>query len=145
MFLHRRPSTTSYLHKATSNISDLNQDLVNRHVSSDASCNCGAASEPVEHCLLHCPHYTQSRDYIIQTFPPRDITIFLTVHEFIVRTNRIGVVDRTTTKALNSFFLSPNMVVVFDNDTPPLSLSPSHLSYLLYLSLPPTTLYILSF
>ena len=100
-------STTSYSHKATSNISDLIQDLVNRHVSIDASCNCGATSQTVERCLRHCPNCIQARDYIIQTFPPRDITIFLTVHEFIDRTNRAGVVDRTTTKGIYSFFCLP--------------------------------------
>ena len=85
-------------------ISDLNDDLVNRHVSNDASCKCGAVSETVEHYLLHCPLYTQARDYTIQTLPSHYITIpvykavaqifpplpnsamFLTVHEFIIRT-----------------------------------------------------------
>ena len=56
-------------------ISDLNQDLVNRHISNDPSCKCGAASETVEHYLLHCPLYTQVRDYTIQTLPPHYITI----------------------------------------------------------------------
>ena len=50
-------------------ISDLNEDLVNRHVWNDASCKCGSASETVEHYLVHCPPYIQARGYTIQTLP----------------------------------------------------------------------------
>jgi len=63
----RRPQTIHT--KLRVHISDLNQDLVIRHVSNDASCKCGSASEAVEHYLLHCPPYTQARGYTIQTLP----------------------------------------------------------------------------
>ena len=110
----RRPQTMHT--KLRLHISDLNQDLVIRHVSNDASCKCGDASETVEHYLLHCPLYTQVRDYTIQTLAPHYIiipvllsgdpslplatnsAIFLTVHEFTVRTNRFGVVNRVATQ-----------------------------------------------
>ena len=107
MFLHRRPSTTSYSHKATSNISDLNQDLVNRHGSIDASCNVVLRQNLLNTAFftVHTAfrHVTTSSKH----FSPRDMTIFLTVHEFIDRTNRAGVVDRTTTKGIYSFFCLP--------------------------------------
>ena len=70
ILLHWRPSPINYTYKVRLHLSDLNQDLVSRHVSNDPSSKCGAASETVEHYLLHCPLYTQVRDYTIQTLPP---------------------------------------------------------------------------
>ena len=61
--------------------------------------------------LLHCSLYTQARDYTIQTLPSDNITIpvllsgdpnlptatnsaiFLSVYEFIIRTNRFSVLN----------------------------------------------------
>ena len=58
--------------------SDLNQDLVNRHVINDPSCKCGAASETVKHCLLHCTFYTQAFDYTVKT--TRRLTFYHMCH-----------------------------------------------------------------
>ena len=38
-------------------MSNLNNDLVNRHLSTDAKCSCGYSRETAEHYLLHCPNY----------------------------------------------------------------------------------------
>ena len=36
-------------------MSNLNNDLVNRHLSADPKCSCGYSKETTEHYLLHCP------------------------------------------------------------------------------------------
>ena len=38
-------------------MSNLNNDLVNRHLSTDPKCFCGYSRETAEHYLLHCPNY----------------------------------------------------------------------------------------
>ena len=53
--------------KLSLHISDLKQDLVERHLSSDSFCNCGVTPETVEHYLLHCPFYIKGRDITTQT------------------------------------------------------------------------------
>ena len=40
------------------NISDLNPNLVDRHLSQDASCTCGATADTVEHYLLYTAQIT---------------------------------------------------------------------------------------
>ena len=90
-------------------ISDLKQDLVERHVLNDDVCNCGTTSETVEHYLLHCPLYIRAGDISIHALPSHYITIpillnsdpnlssavnssmFVTVQKFIIDSNRFGV------------------------------------------------------
>ena len=57
-------------------ISDLKQDLVERHVLNDDVCNCGTTSETVEHYLLHCPLYIHARDITIHTLPLHYISYY---------------------------------------------------------------------
>ena len=87
-------------------MSDLNQDMVNRHISLDPSCKCGYNSENCQHYLFHCPIYQHSRTQTIFTLPPEhcklnillmgsdllslaeNIIIFQSVHQFIKSSNR---------------------------------------------------------
>jgi len=89
-------------------ISDLNNDLVSRHVATDASCDCGFQSETVKHFLLDCPSYHEARLETIHTLPNHIINvphllngdrqfslelnrnIISTVHSFIERSGRFG-------------------------------------------------------
>ena len=88
-------------------MSNLNNDLVNRHLSADTKCSCGYSKETAEHYLLHCPNYSNIRAGTILTLPIglTDIRtllygnldlrllenkhIFLTVHEFIKLSKRL--------------------------------------------------------
>ena len=87
-------------------MSNLNNDLVNRHLSTDPKCSCGYSRETAEHYLLHCPNYINIRARTILTLPsnqtnirtllygnldlrlPENKHIFLTVHEFIMLSKR---------------------------------------------------------
>ena len=87
-------------------MSDLNQDMVNRHIALNPSCKCGHNSENSQHYLLHCPIYRDSRAQTILTLPPdhcrlnillmgsdslsqaENIIIFQTVHQFIQISHR---------------------------------------------------------
>ena len=51
-------------------ISDLNGDLVSRHLSNNSACACGAHAESAKHFLLHCPFYEAARRATIDTLPP---------------------------------------------------------------------------
>ena len=42
-------------------ISDLNYDLLNRHLTTNSSCDCGERKETFEHYILHCPRFTHVR------------------------------------------------------------------------------------
>ena len=82
-------------------MSNLNNDLVNRHLSTDPNCSCGYCREMAKHYLLHCPNYFNIHVRTILTLPssqtnirtllygnldlrlPENKHIFLTVHEFI--------------------------------------------------------------
>ena len=90
-------------------MSDLNQDMVNRHVSNNASCTCGAQYETATHYLLQCPQYQTAREHTINTLDPHlqsittllngnpdlsqtaNINIFQAVHEYIVESQRFQV------------------------------------------------------
>ena len=39
-------------------MSDLNYDLLNRHLTTNSSCDFGERTETSEHYILHCPHFT---------------------------------------------------------------------------------------
>ena len=89
-------------------MSDLQDDLFNRHLSDRKNCECGATKETALHYLLHCPQHTHIRHTTIFNLPPiaRQIRILLNgsstysqafnnfifslVHEFIEETNRFA-------------------------------------------------------
>ena len=82
-------------------MSDLNDDLFNRHISEHKTCDCGANKENASHFLIHCPIFTHTRQRTIFILPPIAINpktllngnrlysihfnnfIFSVVHEFI--------------------------------------------------------------
>ena len=86
--------------------SNLNDDLVNRHLHTDRSCNCGDPCETAEHYLLKCINYTQIRLDTLNTLKVDWLTtpillfgssrltlseneiIFKIVHKFIRKTER---------------------------------------------------------
>ena len=51
-------------------MSDLNYDLVNRHLRENARCNCGADNETANHFFLECNKYTVERSITIFHLPP---------------------------------------------------------------------------
>ena len=87
-------------------MSNLNGDLVKRHISEFPACKCSAPLKNAKHYLLHCPLYSRVRNLTINLLPPCAIAenillrggqnfnlafntyIFLTVHEFIFLTKR---------------------------------------------------------
>ena len=89
-------------------MSDLQNDLFNRHLSDRKNCECGATKETALHYLLHCPQYIHTRHTTIFNLPPlaRQIGILLNgsstlslafnnfifslVHEYIEKTNRFA-------------------------------------------------------
>ena len=88
------------------NMSDLNYDLVNRHLSEDNSCSCGHPREDATHFLLACPKFMNERKTTIDILPPLakqvkhllhgnldfsiafNSYIFLTVQDFIMLSGR---------------------------------------------------------
>jgi len=87
-------------------MSDLNDDLVNRHLQLHSFCSCGHRKENAEHYLLHCPNYNDIRTNTIHTLPPcntnintllfgnptlslqSNANVFAEVQKFIKRTQR---------------------------------------------------------
>ena len=87
-------------------MSDLSQDMVNRHLTNNATCVCGSQSESARHYLLQCPTYEIVRDNTINKLPlphqsietllngnlqlhqTENMAIFRAVHEFILETGR---------------------------------------------------------
>ena len=53
--------------KVSLGISDLNYDLLNRHLTTNSSCDCEERKEASEHCILHCPRFTHVRQNTIWT------------------------------------------------------------------------------
>ena len=88
------------------NMSDLNFDLFNRHLSNIKTCICKARQEDASHFLLSCPLYKKEREVTIHVLPPLaqeckvllsgntafsvsfNSYIFLTVQEFIATSGR---------------------------------------------------------
>ena len=88
-------------------MSNLNNDLLNRHLSTDPKCSRGYSRETAEHYLLHGPNYLNNRARTILTLPSNQTNIrtllygnldlrlsenkhiFLTVHEFIKLSKRL--------------------------------------------------------
>ena len=87
-------------------LSDLRNDMFNRHLIDDPLCACGAGAETAGHYLLSCYMYDEPRTAIIFQLPPEhrtieillngtnelgakeNILIFQTVHAFISESNR---------------------------------------------------------
>ena len=98
---------TQIIHcKLRNGISDLNDDMLKRHLSDNPYCQCGQGRETAAHYLLHCPRYAASRSTTIDTLPRAYINanillngqnnlssetnneIFNQVHHFISQTDR---------------------------------------------------------
>ena len=56
-------------------MSNLNNDLVNHHLSTNPKCSCGYSRETAEHYLLHCPNYFNIRARTILTLPSSQTNI----------------------------------------------------------------------
>ena len=56
-------------------ISDLNYDLLNRHLTTYSSCDCGERKETSEHFILHCPRFTHVRQNTIFRLPANLLNI----------------------------------------------------------------------
>lgn len=100
----RKPQTIHC--KLRLNMSDLNNDLYNRHLSLNKNCDCSPVEEDANHFLLKCPRFTYEREVTINTLLPIAINIetllfgnpcysiafnsyiFLQVHEFITLSSR---------------------------------------------------------
>ena len=91
------------------NMSELNFDMYNRHLSDNTNCTCGHPIENAHHFLLTCTKYSTTRSQTISTLPPIAVNtktllngnsefsiafnnfIFLTVQEFIMSTGRFDI------------------------------------------------------
>merc|ERR1712115_433887 len=87
-------------------MSDLNNDLFNRHLSEIKSCKCGANEETAIHYLLECHLFDRTRRETLFNLPPTAINlntllngnqnyslafnyfIFSVTHEYIIQTKR---------------------------------------------------------
>ena len=88
-------------------MSNLNNDLYLRHLTTDPTCSCGFPQETAEHYLLYCPVYANVRAASVATLPPTALSaqilwfgdkslsitenqeIFNVVHIFIRNSNRL--------------------------------------------------------
>ena len=61
-------------------MSDLNFDLLNRHLTTNPSCRCGYAVETARHFFLECPLYDSIRTNTLSLIPPHLFTINLILH-----------------------------------------------------------------
>ena len=89
-------------------MSNLNEDLFNRHLQLNKSCSCGNINESAEHFLLYCRNYENARHNTIATLCPdwsvtqtllygnpnlslnENTTICLCVHDFIKQSGRFN-------------------------------------------------------
>lgn len=87
-------------------MSDLKNDMFNRHLVDDPFCACGNGTETAKHYLLHCILFNGARAQTISTLPIEycivetllkgnpalhiniNILIFETVQQYISETNR---------------------------------------------------------
>ena len=56
-------------------ISDLKYDLLNRHLTTNSSCDCGERKEISEHYILHCPRFTHVHQNTIFRIPANLLNI----------------------------------------------------------------------
>ena len=61
--------------KLRAGISALNYDLLNRHLTTNSSCDCGERKETSEHYILHCPRFTHVRQNTIFRLPANLLNI----------------------------------------------------------------------
>ena len=57
------------------NMSDLKNDMFNRHISDIKVCECGHNKEDAHHFLINCPRFTDIRAVTITTLPSVAINI----------------------------------------------------------------------
>lgn len=57
------------------NMSDLQNDLFNRFLTDDKTCECGFTEENAHHYLLNCPRFNAVRATTIDILPPLAISI----------------------------------------------------------------------
>ena len=55
--------------------SELNYDLLNRHLTTNSSCDCGERKETSEQYILHCPRFTHVRQNTIFRLPANLLNI----------------------------------------------------------------------
>ena len=56
-------------------LSDLNYDLLNKHLTTNNSCDCGERKETSQHYILHCPPFTHVRHKTIFKLPANALNI----------------------------------------------------------------------
>ena len=61
-------------------MSDLNFDLLNRHLTNKPSCRCGYAVETARHFFLECPLYDSIRTDTLSLIPPHLLTLNFILH-----------------------------------------------------------------
>ena len=90
------------------NMSNLNSDMLIRHLTNNSACACGNPTETAEHYLLFCPLYDDTRASTIQTLSPsltnietllkghpalsldENSAVFATVHDYIKKSGRFS-------------------------------------------------------
>ena len=90
-------------------MSDLNYNLLNRHLTTNSSCDCGERKDKSEHYILHCPHFAHVRQNAMFKLPANllNITtllqgdpntsnnmnslIFKAVQDFITQSGRFAI------------------------------------------------------
>ena len=84
------------------NISDLNQDLVRRHLSDNPLCACGENIESADHFLLRCTRYNNIRAITIYTLPiqQRDSKILLFGSDTLTLDSNIIIFQTVHARAL---------------------------------------------
>ena len=105
--------------KVSLGISDLNYDLLNRHLTTNSFCDCGERKETSEHYILHRPRFTHVRQNTIFKFPANLLNIatlmqggsnisnnknsllFKAVQDFIAQSGRFAMEWQTQ---LNSYW-----------------------------------------
>ena len=70
----QKPNTEGVKQKALG-ISDLKYDLLNRHLTTNSSCDCGERNETSQHYILHCPRFTHVRQNTIFRLPANLLNI----------------------------------------------------------------------
>ena len=74
-------------------MSDLKQDMVNRHIANDPSCTCGFPSETANHYFLRCPLYDEIRNQTIFTLQDEQqaLSILLECSPFLSQADNIVI------------------------------------------------------
>ena len=76
LFFHNGSQKAQITHcKFHLGISNLNCDLLNRHLTTNSSCDCGERKETSELYILHCPRFTHVRQNTIFRLPANLLSI----------------------------------------------------------------------